>query len=42
MRENMDESLYGERDRLGVDDADYLGSAGTFVDAALARHRSRA
>jgi 3-carboxy-cis,cis-muconate cycloisomerase len=39
MRENMDDSLYGERDRLGIEDPAYLGSAGTFVDAALARHR---
>jgi 3-carboxy-cis,cis-muconate cycloisomerase len=42
MRENMDDSLYSERERLGLDDASYLGSAGTFVDAALARYRDGA
>jgi 3-carboxy-cis,cis-muconate cycloisomerase len=39
MRENMEAGLYSERDRLGIDDAAYLGSAGAFVDAALARYR---
>ncbi len=39
MRENMRPELYSERDRLGIDDPDYLGSAGAFVDAALARRR---
>jgi len=39
MRENMEPSLYSERDRLGIDDAAYLGSAGVFVDAALTRYR---
>ena len=40
MRENMTPELYSERDRLGLgDDADYLGSAGAFVDRALARYR---
>jgi hypothetical protein len=38
----MRDDLYSERDRLGIDDAAYLGSAGTFVDAALARYRARA
>ena len=42
MHENMRDDLYSERDRLGIDDAAYLGSAGTFVDAALARYRERA
>jgi len=35
----MEAGLYSERDRLGIDDAAYLGSAGAFVDAALARYR---
>ena len=39
MRENMETGLYSERDRLGIDDAAYLGSAGAFVDAVLARYR---
>jgi 3-carboxy-cis,cis-muconate cycloisomerase len=39
MRENMTPGLYSERDRLGIDDAAYLGSAGVFVDAALTRYR---
>ncbi|HET7566886.1 MAG TPA: lyase family protein [Gaiellaceae bacterium] len=39
MRENMRPELWSERDRLGIDDPDYLGSAGAFVDAALARRR---
>jgi len=39
MHENMRPELYAERDRLGVDDAEYLGSAGAFVDAALERWR---
>lgn len=39
MRANMSQELYSERDRLGLgDDTDYLGSAGAFVDRALARH----
>ena len=42
MRENMRPELYSERDRLGIDDPAYLGSAGAFVDAALARLRDRA
>jgi len=37
MRENMRPELYSERDRLGLDDPEYLGAAGAFVDAALAR-----
>jgi 3-carboxy-cis,cis-muconate cycloisomerase len=43
MRENMTPELYSERDRLGLDDdAAYLGSAGAFVDRALARFRDDA
>jgi 3-carboxy-cis,cis-muconate cycloisomerase len=41
MRENMRPELYSERDRLGIDDPAYLGSAGAFVDAALARLQDR-
>jgi hypothetical protein len=39
MRANMGDDLYSERDRLGIDDPAYLGSAGAFVDAALRRYR---
>lgn len=39
MRENMRPELYSERDRLGSDDPEYLGSARAFVDAALALRR---
>ncbi|HUJ54716.1 MAG TPA: lyase family protein [Gaiellaceae bacterium] len=39
MRENMRPELYSERDRLGIADTEYLGSARAFVDAALARRR---
>ena len=39
MRENMRPELYFERERLGIEDPDYLGSAGAFVDAALERWR---
>ena len=42
MRENMDDSVYSERDRLGIDDPAYLGSAGAFVDATLAGYREGA
>ncbi|HEU5363220.1 MAG TPA: lyase family protein [Gaiellaceae bacterium] len=43
MRANMTPHVYSERDRLGLgDDADYLGSAGVFVDRALARYREGA
>jgi 3-carboxy-cis,cis-muconate cycloisomerase len=42
MRENMDDNLYSERDRLGLDDPEYLGSAGAFVDLALTRYRQGA
>jgi 3-carboxy-cis,cis-muconate cycloisomerase len=35
MRANMTEDLYSERDRLGLQDAEYLGSAARFVDRAL-------
>jgi 3-carboxy-cis,cis-muconate cycloisomerase len=41
MRANMTPELYSERERLGLDDADYLGSAGAFVDRALAHYRER-
>lgn len=37
MRENMRPEIYSERGRLGLDDPEYLGSAGAFVDRALAR-----
>jgi 3-carboxy-cis,cis-muconate cycloisomerase len=39
MRENMTPGLYSERDRLGLEDPDYLGATGAFVDRALARWR---
>jgi 3-carboxy-cis,cis-muconate cycloisomerase len=39
MRANMTADVYSERDRLGVDDADYLGSAEAFVDRALEHWR---
>jgi 3-carboxy-cis,cis-muconate cycloisomerase len=43
MRRNMDAAaLYSERDSLGIEDPAYLGSAGAFVDAALARYRGSA
>src|SRR5262249_11632175 len=35
MRANMTADVYSERDRLGLDDAGYLGSAEAFVDRAL-------
>jgi 3-carboxy-cis,cis-muconate cycloisomerase len=35
MGANMTADVYSERERLGIDDADYLGSAGAFVDRAL-------
>jgi 3-carboxy-cis,cis-muconate cycloisomerase len=35
MRANMTTDVYSERDRLGLQDADYLGSAERFVDRAL-------
>jgi hypothetical protein len=36
MRANMTPELYSERDRLGLGgDAEYLGSAGAFVDRVL-------
>jgi 3-carboxy-cis,cis-muconate cycloisomerase len=39
MRENMRAELYSERDRLGLDDAEYLGATGPLVDRALERWR---
>lgn len=39
MRENMRPEIYSERDRLGLDDPDYLGASAAFVDRALARWR---
>ena len=42
MRGNMTPELYSERERLGLDDPEYLGSATAFVDAALARLREGA
>lgn len=42
MRANMTPELYSERDRLGLDDREYLGSAGAFVDRALERWRESA
>jgi 3-carboxy-cis,cis-muconate cycloisomerase len=42
MRANMTPELYSERQRLGLDDPDYLGSAGAFVDRALAHYREHA
>lgn len=39
MRENMTAALYSERDRLGLADDAYLGSAEAFVDLALAHWR---
>jgi 3-carboxy-cis,cis-muconate cycloisomerase len=41
MRENMRPELYSERERLGLDDEAYLGSAEAFVDRALARRREQ-
>jgi len=35
MRANMTAGVYSERDRIGLQDADYLGSAEAFVDRAL-------
>jgi 3-carboxy-cis,cis-muconate cycloisomerase len=35
MRANMTQELYSERDRIGLEDAEYLGSAEAFVDRAL-------
>jgi 3-carboxy-cis,cis-muconate cycloisomerase len=37
MRANMSSGVYAERDAFGIDDPSYLGSAGVFVDRALAR-----
>jgi 3-carboxy-cis,cis-muconate cycloisomerase len=42
MRANMTAELYSERERLGLDDPEYLGSAGAFVDRALAHYRESA
>jgi 3-carboxy-cis,cis-muconate cycloisomerase len=42
MRTNMTPELFSERERLGLDDPGYLGSAGAFVDRALARYREHA
>ena len=39
MRANMTADVFSERDRLGLDDAGYLGSAEEFVDRALAHGR---
>jgi 3-carboxy-cis,cis-muconate cycloisomerase len=39
MRANMTRDLYSERDRLGLDDASYLGVSEALVDRALARLR---
>jgi 3-carboxy-cis,cis-muconate cycloisomerase len=39
MRANMTADVYSERDRLGLQDDDYLGSAEAFVDRALAHWR---
>jgi len=39
MRANMTADLYSERDRLGLEDDAYLGSAEAFVDRALAHWR---
>jgi 3-carboxy-cis,cis-muconate cycloisomerase len=39
MRANLSPDVYSERDRLGIDDADYLGTAPTFVERAVARWR---
>jgi 3-carboxy-cis,cis-muconate cycloisomerase len=41
MRANMTPELYSEQNRLGLDDPEYLGSAGAFVDRALAHYRGR-
>ena len=42
MRANMTANLYSERDRLGLQDATYLGSATAFVDRALDHWRGAA
>jgi 3-carboxy-cis,cis-muconate cycloisomerase len=42
MQANMRDDLYSERERLGIDDPAYLGSAGAFADAALRRYREGA
>lgn len=39
MKANMRAELYGERNRLGIDDPAYLGSAPDFVDLALRQWR---
>jgi 3-carboxy-cis,cis-muconate cycloisomerase len=39
MRANMGADVYSERDRLGLQDPDYLGSAEAFVDRALGHWR---
>jgi 3-carboxy-cis,cis-muconate cycloisomerase len=41
MRGNMRPELYAERDRLGLDDPEYLGSARAHADLALRRYRER-
>jgi 3-carboxy-cis,cis-muconate cycloisomerase len=40
MRANLSSQLYSERDRLGLDDPEYLGSAPVLADRAVARWRS--
>lgn len=42
MRENMRPELYAERERLGLDDPDYLGVTDAIVDRALSRWREDA
>jgi 3-carboxy-cis,cis-muconate cycloisomerase len=39
MRANMTADVYSERDRIGLQDAEYLGSAEAFVDRALGHWR---
>jgi 3-carboxy-cis,cis-muconate cycloisomerase len=39
MRANLTADAYSERDRIGLQDADYLGSAAAFVDRALGHWR---
>jgi 3-carboxy-cis,cis-muconate cycloisomerase len=39
MRANLTADAYSERDRIGLQDADYLGSAEAFVDRALGHWR---
>ena len=40
MRANMSADVYSERDRMGLEDDDYLGSAEAFVDRALDHWRA--